>query len=171
MKNSALSIANYFIDLADKENKKIQPLRLMKLVYIAHGYILAILNKSALNPRFDKVEAWKFGPVIPSVYHSFKIYGSGNITKKTQVFVDENFNDEQPEMEEPKLNGNEEKKICEFVWKNYGSFSASMLVSMLHKEGTPWKLFYREGENVEIPDFVTKSYYERMVRLLKTNTK
>lgn len=62
MKDSALSIANYFIDLAQSQSKEIKPLRLMKLVYIAHGFMLAMLNRSVLNPRFDRVEAWKYGP-------------------------------------------------------------------------------------------------------------
>lgn len=44
MENYALAIANYFIELAHKESKDIRPLKLMKLVYIAHGYILAMLD-------------------------------------------------------------------------------------------------------------------------------
>lgn len=45
MKDNALSVANYFIDLANKENKPITQLGLMKRVYIAHGFSLAI-NKN-----------------------------------------------------------------------------------------------------------------------------
>ena len=82
MKDNALSMANYFIELAQKDGHEIRPLRLMKLVYIAHGFMLAMLDRSVLNPRFDRVEAWKYGPVIPSVYHSFKGYGASPITGK-----------------------------------------------------------------------------------------
>ena len=85
MKDNALSIANYFIDLANEDNEPIRPLKLMKLVYIAYGYALALLNRSIIDYRFDKVEAWKFGPVIPSVYHSFKIYGKKPITEKESI--------------------------------------------------------------------------------------
>lgn len=67
MKDNALSVANYFIDLAKKENKNLTQLGLMKRVYIAHGFSLAINKESLLDKRFDKVEAWKYGPVIPSV--------------------------------------------------------------------------------------------------------
>ena len=171
MKNNALSIANYFVDLANRDNKEIQPLKLIKLVYIAHGYILAILDKSALDPRFDKVEAWKFGPVIPSVYHSFKIYGNEDIKKKTSIFREENLENDLPLIETPELNGDNEKGICEFVWRNYGDFSGSDLVTMLHKDGTPWSMFYKIGPNVEIPDFATQRYYKRMVELIKNDIK
>ena len=166
MKNNALSIANYFIELANNESEEVKPLKLMKLVYIAHGYILATLNKSALNPRFDRVEAWKFGPVIPSVYHSFKSYGNKGITELTSIFKEENFNEDSPEIEIPILNGEDEKYVCNFVWRNYGKYSGSDLVTMLHLEGTPWSIVYKEGKNVEIPDELTKSYYKTLVEEL-----
>ncbi len=77
--NNTLSVANYLIDLAEQSGKHLQPLKLMKLVYIAYGFGLAVLDRSIIDPRFDKVEAWRFGPVIPSVYHSFKQYGKNDI--------------------------------------------------------------------------------------------
>ena len=51
MKDNALSVANYFIDLANKENKPITQLGLMKRVYIAHGFSLAINKKSLLDSK------------------------------------------------------------------------------------------------------------------------
>ena len=27
----------------------------------------------------DKIEAWNFGPVVPTAYHEYKQYGSGDI--------------------------------------------------------------------------------------------
>lgn len=66
MKTNALSVANYFIELAHKEGKPIHLLGLVKRVYIAHGFALALLHRGLLDPRFDKVEAWRYGAVIPS---------------------------------------------------------------------------------------------------------
>ena len=53
MKDNALSVANYLIDLAKKENKNLTQLGLMKRVYIAHGFSLAINKESLLDNRFD----------------------------------------------------------------------------------------------------------------------
>ena len=85
MRINALSVANYFIELAQRDEVSITQLGLMKRVYIAHGFSLALLNFSLLDSRFDDVEAWKYGPVIPSVYHSFKCYRNGPITDKTII--------------------------------------------------------------------------------------
>ena len=70
MKNNAIAIANYFIDKANsvqRQENDLTLLRLVKYVYIAYGFALAILKKKIIDERFDKVEAWKYGPVIPSV--------------------------------------------------------------------------------------------------------
>lgn len=163
MKDNALSVANYFIDLAHKEKKSITQLGLMKRVYIAHGFSLAIDNKSLLDNRFDKVEAWKYGPVIPSVYHSFKQYKASPITEKAVVMEwDENTN--EMSFPEPSLNDDDAKKIVEMVWKRYHDFSDSEMVTLTHRKGTPWSVCYVPEQNVPIPDEITAMYYEKLVR-------
>lgn len=162
MKDNALSVANYFIDLAKKDGKEIHPLKLIKLVYIAYGYGLALLDRSIIDYRFDKVEAWKLGPVIPSVYHSFKNYGKNAITDKTVYFTDED------DIITPKLTDDDTKEICSFVWKRYGlNYTDSELVTLLHGNSTPWGLVYIEGMNVPIPEASTKEYYKGLVEFLK----
>ncbi|HAU86953.1 MAG TPA: hypothetical protein DCW90_16125 [Lachnospiraceae bacterium] len=165
METNALSVANYFIELAQKEEQPIRLLGLVKRVYIAHGFALAILGHGLLNPRFDKVEAWKYGPVIPSVYHSFKQYKSDPIQSKSVVLeLDENGEEIFPT---PTLKNKEEMAIVEMVWKRYKSFSGSELVSLTHMKGTPWQLCFKPGENIEIPDELTKAYYCRVVDIVK----
>lgn len=121
MKDNALAVANYFIDLARKENRGLTQLGLMKRVYIAHGFSLAINKTSLLDNRFDKVEAWKYGPVIPSVYHSFKQYRSEPITEKAVVMEwdEKNYSMIFPE---PTLQSEDARKIVEMVWMRYHEF-------------------------------------------------
>lgn len=169
MKTNALAVANYFIDLSVRDNKPIHLLGLIKRVYIAHGFSLALLNHGLLDPRFDKVEAWKYGPVIPSVYHSFKQNGKNNITEKTTV-MEWDEKKEEPKFEIPKLNNKEDKKIVEIVWKRYIDYTDSELVTLTHIYGTPWCLCYIKDENVVIPDILTEDYYKRLIeRVAKKN--
>lgn len=159
MENYALAIANYFIDLAHSDDNPIRPLKLMKLVYIAHGYILALLDKPTDGAKLEKVEAWQYGPVFPSVYYSFKQYGGKPIDEKTTIWDFDKLTSGEDCFHTPTLTSEEEKKVCEFVWRNYGKFSDSELVSKLHMDGTPWKECYKQGMNVVIPDKATKRYY------------
>lgn len=163
MENYALAIANYFIDLAYKDHKPIRPLKLMKLVYIAHGYILALLDKPTEGSKLEEVQAWQYGPVFPSVYYSFKQYGRNPIDKKTTVF---DFSDtEFPDSVEitPMLTDEDAKSICKFVWRQYGKYSDSSLVETLHAEGTPWRKIYEAGKNKIIPDSLTKEHYKKVI--------
>lgn len=167
MKTNALSVANYFIDLAQKEGTPIHLLGLVKRVYIAHGFALALLGRGLLDPRFDKVEAWKYGPVIPSVYHSFKQYKSESITEKTVVMEwDESRN--KPIFKTPTLTNKDCKKIVGFVWKRYQEYSDSELVTLTHMKGTPWFTCFIKDENVVIPDILTEDYYRRLVERIAT---
>lgn len=162
MKDNALSVANYFVELAQRDGKEIRLLGLMKRVYIAHGFSLALQDKGLLDPRFDRVEAWKLGPVIPSVYHSFKQYKNNPITQKTEVMEWSEI-DNAPIFVTPQLADEYARKIVEMVWRRYYNFTDSQLVSLTHKSDSPWFWKYREGENVVIPDSFIKIYYQKVV--------
>jgi len=162
MNDNALSIANCFIELAQNDKFELCPLKLMKLVYIVYGYALAMLDRPIIDYRFDKVEAWKFGPVIPSVYHSFKNYGKNPITCKTTMFVGDSNNFD---VVTPQISDSRVKSLCRFVWDEYGKgYSDSELVTLMHGEGTPWAQVYEEHKNNPIPDEYTKLYYKELVR-------
>lgn len=163
MRINALSVANYFIELAHREGIPITQLGLMKRVYAAHGFSLALLDFSLLDHRFDDVEAWKYGPVIPSVYHSFKCYKNNPITNKT-IVVEWDENTGRENYIEPDLNDSRARMVVEMVWNRYKNYSDSELVNLMHKSGTPWDLCYEEGMNNEIPDSYTKLYYEKLVK-------
>lgn len=165
MKTNALSVANYFIDLSLKDNQPMQLLGLVKRVYIAHGFALALLGRGLLDPRFDKVEAWRFGPVVPSVYHSFKWHKAEDIKTLTEVQRQSGGN----EWITPTLEDEEAKMIVDMVWKRYFHYSGSDLVSLTHLKGTPWEVCYAEGKNKEIPDYITEFYYKRLVNEILAN--
>lgn len=161
MKINALSVANYFIDLAHGDNMEIRPLGLLKRVYIAHGFHLAICDAPLLDSRFDKVEAWRYGPVIPSVYHSFKAYKNEDIKEKAIILNWDNGKD-IPVFETPNLEDEDARDIVKAVWLRYRDYTDSQLVALTHRKGTPWAFCYREGENREIPDLITKLFYTKI---------
>lgn len=162
MKTNALSVANYFIELAQKEGKPIHLLGLVKRVYIAHGFALALLGRGLLDPRFDKVEAWKYGPVIPSVYHSFKQNKAKPIEDGAVVMGWDEKN-RCPVFNTPNLTDRYERRVVEMVWKRYKEYSDNELVTLTHMKGTPWDMCFIKDENVAIPDILTENYYRKLI--------
>ena len=79
-KYTAFHIANYFLWRAWEEGVEVTPLKLIKLVYIAYGWNL-VLNKDRPKLFEERIEAWKYGPVIPSVYHDKQKESQDHISK------------------------------------------------------------------------------------------
>lgn len=163
MMNNALSIANHFIQLAKDENMDITQLGLMKRVYIAYGFCLAMLNKSVFDDRFDRVEAWRYGPVVPSVYNSFKHYKNRPIEEQT-VIMEWCEKEQKANYITPKLNDKEVMDVVGFVWDRYKNLSDSSLVTITHKAGSPWELSYVPNMNTIIPESFTKLYYQKLIQ-------
>ena len=119
----AVQVANRFLDLADAADKPIiSVIKLIKLVYIAHGYHLAIYDKPLIS---GKTEAWKYGPIVLDVYYAFE----------NQIGLDMplvKMKAKSPEMSE------EAKGVIKKVWENYGKFSRQRLSDLTHEPRTPW---------------------------------
>ena len=159
--SNALSIANWYIDKAKEENKNITLLQLIKLVFITYGYGLALLNKSLIDKRFDKVEAWKFGPVIPNVYYSFKANKKEPIKEKT-IIMQKIENDY--DFITPTITDTDIIKLLNIVWQDNKNKTVSELINELHQIGTPWAQSYIEGENIEITEKQVADYYTTQLR-------
>jgi len=130
------AIANFFIDAAAAEGKHLTPLQIIKLVYIAHGWHLGLTGEPLIN---EPPEAWRYGPVIPSLYHALKIYGNEPVQRRITDFVPDpasqwnlSMTEVQPPTE-PQIS-----KFLQSVWKAYGHLNGSQLSALTHRIGTPW---------------------------------
>jgi uncharacterized phage-associated protein len=54
-------VANDFLDLARRDGEILDPMKIQKLVYLAHGWHLALHGPALIK---QQVEAWPYGPVI-----------------------------------------------------------------------------------------------------------
>lgn len=153
---TASSVANEFISLSKRQNIPITNMKLVKLMYIAQGLSLSILDRPIFKD--DTIEAWKYGPVVPSIYHEFKHFKSEPITAKSMVLENEWEN-----YHEPSLTDEEDKKIVKLTWNLYKKTSPKELVSSTHRPGTPWSLTYRYGENKVIDNQLIRKYYDEFV--------
>ena len=92
MAHNPKAIANYFLELARADDEELSPLKIQKLVYYANGWHLAIKGKPLIS---EQVEAWPYGPVVPSLYRAFRSYGDGPITEPARETETE-FSDNDP---------------------------------------------------------------------------
>lgn len=164
MTHSALSIANAFLDLAKAEGKGISPMKLQKLVYYAHGWHLGLFG----DPLIDEtIEAWKYGPVIQSIYHEFKCFGSSNIASPGTV-----FDFDTSDFVEPRPEGDEDVlALIRTIWREYGNYSALKLSSMTHIPNGPWanaRAGHEEARSVPIPNESIKQYFEKLAGVEET---
>ena len=75
---NALSVAHYIIGACSRLNFGISNLKLQKILYFVQAEFL--VSTPTHTPCFsERIEAWDFGPVVPVVYHKYKVYGSGLI--------------------------------------------------------------------------------------------
>jgi uncharacterized phage-associated protein len=130
---NATTIANQFIDLAAQENRKLTPMQLIKLSYIAHGFSLAIFKRALLK---EGVEAWRYGPVIPGLYQRLKQFGSSPVPGPVPPTIFERREDVD----------DEDKALLQVVYEKYGHFTGVQLSHLTHKPGTPWHESYVPGE-------------------------
>ena len=76
MAYEAKAIANYFLEKAKAEGNSLTPMQVQKLVYFAHGWYLGLFGEPLIK---ESVQAWSYGPVIPSLYQEFKRFGNQGI--------------------------------------------------------------------------------------------
>lgn len=136
---TGFNVAEYFLAQADDEaGDLISNLKLQKLLYYAQGFFLAVYDEPLFN---DTIEAWTHGPVVPSVYHTFKNYGSGGIGPPQNI--DFSLYDDRT------------AALLDEVYAVYGQYSAWKLRNMTHEE-PPWKNYVGSV----IPHSALKEYFK-----------
>lgn len=147
MPYSAIKVANEFLQLAasDSPPRALTPLQLIKLVYIAHGWSLVHLNAPLLN---EQPQAWQYGPVIPTLYHAIKQFGSGPVRYPIEGDTD------------PQVLSGECRELIRAVYQAYGRYSGVQLSNMTHQPNTPWsRAWTTAGKNAVISNNSIQDHY------------
>ena len=145
--HTALDVADQLIRLAQQDEIPVTPMQIQKLAYFCHAWMLGLEK----GPLFqDAVESWRYGPVIRSVYHALKHYGSAPVRR--------------PLGDEPADFNREEIGIINGVWRKYGEVPGLELSRMTHAEGTPWDRTFSRGKHSQIiPNHLIRDYYAAII--------
>lgn len=125
-------------------NVKPDPLKLQKLLYFSQGISFCMFDEKLFD---DDFEAWVHGPVIPKIYHQYKMFGYNPIDIQFEL----------PQIDLKVL------EVLEYVKKNYAKYDGKFLENMTHNQ-EPW-LYARSGldpdERIskEIPKEIIAEYF------------
>jgi uncharacterized phage-associated protein len=152
-----VAVANFFIQKSLDTGVEVTPMKLLKLVYIAHGWSLALLDEPLID---EAVEAWTYGPVIPSLYQELKEYGRSRVTK---LVADFDWGTAKNSASPPTIpdTDTQVQKLLDYVWQGYGNNSGLHLSAITHEPGTPWSQTPRNGI---IPQDTIKEHYRMLAK-------
>jgi len=155
MPHSVLAIANEFLTRASTREISLTPMHLQKLCYFAHGFNLALTEQPLTN---DRIEAWEFGPVFPSLYDALKRYGAREVGEQIR---EKNWaSDAMRGDVVVDTFAREEQELIDDVFETYGNFEAYKLSALTHEAGSPWEKVYRPGRrSLVIPNSLIRDYF------------
>lgn len=136
-------IANEFIRLAALDGRAFDQMQLQKLVYIAHGWTLALTGEPLTG---DRPEAWDFGPMYRRLADALAAYGRQPVTQTIPLGrgsnpgvcteADGTWSELEPI----------ERELISRITREYGVFSSSQLSALTRGDDAPWAHVYRAGE-------------------------
>ena len=136
-------------------------MKLHKLIYYAHGWHLGYKRGPLLD---ETLEAWQYGPVVPSVHREFLEFGASPITRSAQEFDWDTM-----EWTNPTIDHSDTfvRSLLDRVWEVYGEFTVAQLSGLTHASESPWSVTRKSNPGVRhagIPNSVVKEHFEDRVR-------
>jgi uncharacterized phage-associated protein len=154
---TARAVANFFLEAGWDEGAPVEAMKLQKLVYIAHGWSLAILGKPLIQ---EQMQAWEHGPVVPDLYHHFKHFGGEPIDHYAK-----GDRERGPQVANW---DSETRNLLKKVWGEYGRSTGSELRSLTHEPGSPWDWVKKASagripRGTTIPNRVIGDHYRSLI--------
>lgn len=148
MAHDSREVANALLEIGKRKGVKMSMMKLIKLVFFAHGWHLGIYGTPLCS---DRVEAWRYGPVFPDLYRSLPYKGS-EIVKEPIIdsFFGIPLNAKFTEQEE---------RLLEKIVDAYGHLNAFQLSDITHENGSPWYQTCYLGLFAKIDNEVIRDYY------------
>jgi len=154
-----LSVSNYLIGKAHSEGERITPLKLLKLVYIAHGWCMGLTGKPLIG---KEVLAWQYGPIITSVHQDFRAWGRNPIEQQKALWVGNEY-------VLPTVTDEQAQRLLDKVWQEYKVLDGLQLSTLARQEGTPWDRVriqnggrLRNSDGIVVPQPLLRDYYARL---------
>jgi len=141
------------LEKAEEFGLSLTNLKLHKLLYLAHGLMLAKYDRPLLEG--EPFAAWKYGPVVESLYHDLKVFGASKINADSSFISNWKSLDGETD----------EVTAIAAILKQFGTKSAGALIDTTHRSDGPWHAVFEENTpNVKIDDDEIKNYFKKHLK-------
>ena len=141
--HSSLAIANEFLRRARVEHRQLTHMHIQKLVYLSHGWGLAVTGRPLIE---EDIESWEFGPVIRKLYDALRQYGRDPIRRLIRWGDDTPFPSDDDGEAIANLSS-QETAVIDKVWSTYKGYEAFQLSALTHADSSPWQITFEPGRN------------------------
>lgn len=153
---SARAVTRAMIELAAERKLAVTNLTLQKLLYFAHGLMLARHGQPLIDDTF---QAWKYGPVLEDLYHDLKMFGPSHIEPN------DGFIKHWPSLP---IEAIDARNVIEAVLEQLGTMSGGQLIDISHDPRGPWHAVYEaKTKNIAIHNQEIEQYFKTIVRQIK----
>lgn len=108
---------------------RLHNLQMHKILYLAHMFYMGQNNGNTLID--EEFEAWDYGPVLPSLYHKLKFFGSEPVR---DIFFREDI-----------VEGTPESAILADAANQLTHKKPGSLVALTYRDGGAWNKYYIPG--------------------------
>jgi uncharacterized phage-associated protein len=154
-------IANELIKLAAADGKAFDQMQLQELVYIAHGWCLALTGQPLTG---DRPEALEHGPEYRRLADALARWGLAPIT--SEIDLDHgglNLSKLDASLPATELFSTELEMLAE-TYAEYGNLQTSQLAMLTRAQGTPWEHVFAGGAGKwrDIPHELIKAQFAQV---------
>ena len=138
--------------IAEKSGWGLSNLSLQKLAYLAQMVYLGETD----SPLFaEDFEAWDYGPVVPSLYHSLKMFGAEPVRAYSRLRPVNNLTQD-------------EARVIDQMVDLGRKHRAARLVALTHWDKGAWAQVYAKGiRGLTIPKQLIKAEFDRRMAAAK----
>ena len=144
-------IAEWLIYTAYHDGNPLTQLKLHKVMFFAQGFHLALKDMPLFQRDF---QAWKFGPVLKTIYDKYKHNGMDELIP---------LSDAPP----PNISDSDTEAILLKVYELFGRMGSTKLVNLTHDPNGPWKRHYHSDYIINdeiIPKDEIKEYFKKLMK-------
>ncbi|MDE2730072.1 MAG: hypothetical protein OXI38_01585 [Bacteroidota bacterium] len=176
-------VAQFMLERAlANDGRRLSPLEINKLVFIAHGWTLGALDRPLIDNSVNQIQAGSTGPVVVSMHfllqkwgaESLNLYDFYSLLSRSSSRLNPNLLPLPGDARPLGLNRlHDESRVCDvlkLIYDTYTRYNGGQLITLTTQTDSPWASHYSPGflgrwglvrGGAHIPDINIRAYYRR----------